>query len=799
MLVRKKTTCSIEGPALKRVSDYARSVLSGAEVAGPHVRNACRRHFDDLERGHERGLYFDDDAALRVFRFFEERLKLSEGQFEGRPFKLHPSQAFKLGSLFGWMRADGSRRFRRAYVEEGKGNGKSPFAGGVGLYGLIADQEPGAQIYAAGAKKEQAGILFQDACKMVRAAPALNERLKFSGGMGREFNIAHHKSQSFFRPISKDSGKSGSGPRPHFALCDEVHEHPDRSTMEMLERGFKFRRQPLLLMITNSGSDRNSICWEEHEHAVKVAAGTLAPDEAFSYVGEVIDDTTFAWVCALDKDDDPLEDPTCWKKANPLLGTILTREYLGAFIFSDVLRGLGSLSEAATRIDNSLKVAGLSGAELERVYEGLSRAALANGAPIETLASLYSKAAQAQKELGVTSEELLGFTNNVALALRVAGTDAQAASGALLQLGQALGSGKVQAEEFNSILEGAPTIAQAAAAGLKEAGGSVSQLKQLVVDGAISSEAFFRAFEAGSAILEEKAARSTQTIGQATNNLYTALTNVTREFNSSTGASENFAQGINSAASAINGFDVSGLIQKIREAKNEFDGFLASLGNAQVFKDLNDLLGTTDGAGNVMNLDKEQAEDDVNALEREVQTLLRSGKSAAEALANALDKVVDKLIDVALNSVFGTGGGSGGGNLGGLFGGIFGFAKGGIAARGRPQPLKKFARGGVSRSAAIFGEAGPEAAVPLPDGRSIPVKFQAPAIPRSSQSGGGNQQIHVTVGVSADSNGNLLPFVESVSQKTVTAASPKIVSAANQQAPAAVAKYQQQKAGGEWR
>lgn len=333
MPVRKKTTFSIEeGPALARVNAYARSVLSGEEIAGPHVRNACRRHLDDLRHGADRGLRFDDDAAHRVFRFFEERLKLSEGQFEGRPFKLHPSQAFKLGSLFGWLRADGSRRFRRAYIEEGKGNGKSPFAGGVGLYGLTADKEAGAQIYAAAAKKEQAGILFQDAVKMVRAAPALSERLKFSGGVGREFNIAHHRSGSFFRPISKDSGKSGSGPRPHFALCDEVHEHPDRSTMEMLERGFKFRRQPLLLMITNSGSDRNSICWEEHEHAVKVAAGTLTPDDDFSYVGEVIDDSTFAWVCALDRDDDPLEDPSCWPKANPLLGTILTHEYLAGVV-----------------------------------------------------------------------------------------------------------------------------------------------------------------------------------------------------------------------------------------------------------------------------------------------------------------------------------------------------------------------------------------------------------------------------------------------------------------------------------
>lgn len=333
MTGKKRTISSTDiGPALARVNAYADAVLSGAIVAGPHVRNACRRHFDDLAKGSERGLWFDDAAALRVFRFFEERLKLSEGQFEGKPFTLHPSQAFKLGSTFGWKRADGTRRFRRAYIEEGKGNGKSPYAGGVGLYGLMADDEAGAQIYAAAAKKEQAAILFRDAVKMVRAAPALEARLKFSGGMGREFNIAHHRSGSFFRPISKDSGKSGSGPRPHFALADEVHEHPDRSTMEMLERGFKFRRQPLLLMITNSGSDRNTVCWEEHEHAVRVAAGTREPDDDFTYVGEVLDDTTFAYVCALDKDDEPLEDPSCWVKANPLLGTILTDDYLAGVV-----------------------------------------------------------------------------------------------------------------------------------------------------------------------------------------------------------------------------------------------------------------------------------------------------------------------------------------------------------------------------------------------------------------------------------------------------------------------------------
>jgi len=318
--------------SLDRTNAYAEAVLSGEIVAGPHVRNACLRHFDDLERGAERGLRFDVEAADRVFDFFENVLKLSEGQFEGLPFELQPAQAFIVGSLFGWKRADGTRRFRRAYIEQGKGNGKSPMAGGIGLYGLLGDGEAGSQVYAAAAKREQAGILFADAVKMVRAAPALAKRVEFSGGPGREYNMAHHPSGSFFRPVSRDTGKSGSGPRPFFVLADEVHELPDGKILEMLERGFKFRREPLLFMITNSGSDRNSICWAEHEWAIKVAAGNIDAVTDPTYVGEPLDDTTFAYVCALDQGDDPLNDPNCWAKANPLLGVTITEDYLAGVV-----------------------------------------------------------------------------------------------------------------------------------------------------------------------------------------------------------------------------------------------------------------------------------------------------------------------------------------------------------------------------------------------------------------------------------------------------------------------------------
>lgn len=122
---------------------------------------------------------------------------------------------------------------------------------------------------------------------------------------------------------------------------------------------------------------------------------------------------------------------------------------------------------------------------------------------------------------------------------------------------------------------------------------------------------------------------------------------------------------------------------------------------------------------------------------------LKDGESATELLANGLNRIADKLIDMAVNDLvdqalgglLGRGGpqsGSSGGLVSGI-GAIFGFKDGGVMVPGKgPARLPRFARGGVSNSAAIFGEAGPEAAVPLPDGRSIPVNLRLPEIPKAS-------------------------------------------------------------------
>lgn len=287
------------------VTAYAKAVASGKKIAGPHVRAACRRHIKDLADGHLRGLHFDKAAALRAIGFYRDVLRLNGGEFEGSPFELLDWQQFIIGSIFGWKGEDGYRRFRVVYVETGKGSGKSPLAAGVGMIGLTADGEQRAEVYAAATKKDQAMVLYRDAVAMYQQSPALQKRLKPSGVGENVWNLAYFQTSSFFRPISADDGQSG--PRPHVALIDEIHEHRTNTVVEMMRAGTKSRRQALIFMITNSGSSKTSPCWAYHDYAAKVCDGTL------------VDDGFFGYVCALDEGEDPFTDEACWPKVNPSL------------------------------------------------------------------------------------------------------------------------------------------------------------------------------------------------------------------------------------------------------------------------------------------------------------------------------------------------------------------------------------------------------------------------------------------------------------------------------------------------
>lgn len=322
----------VAAPQDDPTTTYARSVVDGSEPAGPHVRGACERHLRDLKDGVARGLTFDRAAATRACGFFPGVLRLAGGEHEGKTFNLLPWQAFIVGSLFGWKGPDGFRRFRTAYVETGKGSGKSPLAAGIGHYMLSADKEPRAEVYAAASKRDQAAILFRDAVAMYEQSPLLKAKLSPTGGKGKEWNLANIGTGGFFRVIASESGQSG--PRPHCGILDEIHEHENDEAVKMMRAGTKGRRQALIFMITNSGSNRTGVCWYYHEYAAKVSAGLLE------------DDAFFAYVCACDENDDPMKDESCWPKANPSLGQTFQPKYLRELVTQ--ARGMPS-SEAVVR------------------------------------------------------------------------------------------------------------------------------------------------------------------------------------------------------------------------------------------------------------------------------------------------------------------------------------------------------------------------------------------------------------------------------------------------------------------
>lgn len=277
-------------------------VLSGGIPACRLIRLAVERHLRDMEDGKNRGLRFDRQAAEHVVRFFGF-LRHSKGEWAGQPFELGAWQQFILWSLFGWKREDGLRRFRKAYIEVPRKNGKSTFAAGLGLYLLVADGEPGAEIYSAATKREQAKISWSEAVRMVAKSPALSNMVKHWRASD---NLSVEATASRFMPLGADAD-SLDGLNVHGALIDELHAHKTSKVVDVLETATGARRQPLEFEITTAGYDRESICWEHHEYTRQVLEGTIQ------------DDTWFGFIATIDEGDD-WKDPAVWAKANPNFG-----------------------------------------------------------------------------------------------------------------------------------------------------------------------------------------------------------------------------------------------------------------------------------------------------------------------------------------------------------------------------------------------------------------------------------------------------------------------------------------------
>lgn len=259
--------------------------------------------------------YYDSAEAQFAVDFFEKALVHSKGKWAGQPFRLLDWQRFDVvEELFGWRRVkDHFRRFRVGYIEIPKKNGKSTLLSGIGLKLLVADREPGAEVYGAACDRNQAGIIYREAAECARKSPHLAKRLEV---IDSRKTIAYPNRSSFYRVISADSDRA-EGLNIHGLLFDELHAQKNRRLWDALRYGGAARDQPLLLAITTAGYDRNSICWEQHAYAERVLADWT------------VDPTFFAYIRAASPEDD-WRSPETWRKANPSFGVTINEDDFAA-------------------------------------------------------------------------------------------------------------------------------------------------------------------------------------------------------------------------------------------------------------------------------------------------------------------------------------------------------------------------------------------------------------------------------------------------------------------------------------
>jgi phage terminase large subunit-like protein len=306
--------------SLHPAEQYARDVVKGKVVACGWVIKACRRHLDDLKHGKERGLFFDQPAAERALKLIGT-LSHSKGEWANQRLVLEPWEQFIVWNLFGWKRAKhprwviekngqvedtaGTRRFRTAYIEIARKNGKSTLGAGIMLILAFADEvssgEPGAESYTAATRRDQARIVHGEAVRMVRKSPMWKRNISIY-----KDNLNRIEMAQKFEPLGADSD-TADGLNVHAALLDELHAHKSRDMYDVLETATGARRQPMIIAITTAGTSRQGVCYEKHEYTCRVLDGIVE------------DDSWFGIIYTLDEKDD-WRDESVWVKSNPNLG-----------------------------------------------------------------------------------------------------------------------------------------------------------------------------------------------------------------------------------------------------------------------------------------------------------------------------------------------------------------------------------------------------------------------------------------------------------------------------------------------
>ena len=301
---------------------YARDVVAGRISTCKWARQACQRQLDDLERfkGPDSAYRFNPkltDKSGKAFApadnlcAFIERLAHVKGPLAGEPIHLEPWQVFVLTTVFGWIKPDGKRRFRRSFVEIPRGNAKSTISSALALYMLAADGEGGSEVYSLATTRDQARIVFGDAQTMARQSAGFRNRFGVTVGA---HNIHVMKTGSKFEALSAE-GSTLDGLNIHFGCIDELHAHKTRTVYDVVETGTGKRDNSLLWVITTAGSNRAGICYEVRTFVTKLLDGVFE------------DDSQFGIIYGLDNGDDWVTEASLIK-ANPNWGVSVRPEVL---------------------------------------------------------------------------------------------------------------------------------------------------------------------------------------------------------------------------------------------------------------------------------------------------------------------------------------------------------------------------------------------------------------------------------------------------------------------------------------
>lgn len=284
------------------------------------VRLLRERNERDLARQDdpEFPFYYSHEAADHAVEFFE-KLKHSKGEWGRKPFILEPWQEYdRIRQIFGWLKKEThTRRFTVIWTEVAKKNGKSTEGAGIGLYLTVADNEPGAEIYSAATKLDQARIIHSEATRMARASSDLASHV-----VVLKNNISMPMIGSKYEPVGSDSGNL-DGINPSGALGDEIHRWKDRDLWDVLEQSMATRREPMLWACTTAGTGRTSFCYQQRDYMLKVLQQVIEDDSVYPYIA-TLDGFDEADVEAR---DDPY-DETVWVKANPNLGASIKLDEL---------------------------------------------------------------------------------------------------------------------------------------------------------------------------------------------------------------------------------------------------------------------------------------------------------------------------------------------------------------------------------------------------------------------------------------------------------------------------------------